>query len=128
MTPKRQLIEAFRALCEREGGHVAVADEIGANEQNLWQILAGIKLPSGEPRGVGPNLQRRLEQRYPGWANAPSQAPALHKDTLDALARASAEQRRAVEAVMRTMLGLQPLQQTGAPPPVLSRKRVANGN
>ena len=68
MTPKEQLIESLRLLCEREGGHATVADAIASSEQTLWQIVNGIKLPSGEPRGVGPNLQKRLDARYPGWS------------------------------------------------------------
>jgi hypothetical protein len=68
MTAKDRLIEALKALCAREGGPTAVADEIGANDQTLKQIIAGTKLPSGRPRGVGPDLQRRLERRYPGWS------------------------------------------------------------
>lgn len=126
MTPKQQLIEAFKALCEREGGHVNVADEIGANEQNLWQILAGIKLPSGEPRGIGPNLQRKLEERYPGWSNYTRPAT-LHDDTLQALARVDPEMRLRIENAARAMMGLSPLpvqaHVAGAP----SRKRAANG-
>lgn len=67
MTPKEHLIASLKALCEREGGYVAVADEIKANDQSIWQIINGVKLPSGEPRGVGPSLQKKLSERYPGW-------------------------------------------------------------
>ena len=49
MTPKEELIEALRQLCKREGGAVAVAEAAGVNDQTLYQILKGIKLPSGEP-------------------------------------------------------------------------------
>ena len=62
VTPKLELIEALRRLCAVHGVLV-VADTIGANDQTLKQILVGTKLPSGEPRGVGPNLQRRLLDR-----------------------------------------------------------------
>jgi len=51
---------------------VAVADEIDVNDQTIWQIINGIKLPSGNPRGVGPRLQSKLDAGYPGWANLPS--------------------------------------------------------
>ena len=68
MTPQARLIEALRALCKREGGHAQVADRIEANDQTIYQILAGVKLPSGEPRGVGPKLQRKLEAKFPGWS------------------------------------------------------------
>lgn len=74
MTPKEHLIQALKGLCEREGGHVVVADAIGANEQTIWQIINGVKLPSGNPRGVGPALQQKLAERYPGWANMPGDA------------------------------------------------------
>ena len=67
MTPRQQLIESLRLLCEREGGRTQVAAAIGSSEQTIWQIIAGIKLPSGEPRGVGASLQKRLDKRYPGW-------------------------------------------------------------
>lgn len=69
MTPKENLIASLKILCDREGGYVKVADEIGANDQSIWQIISGVKLPSGEPRGVGPQLQKRLSARYPGWAD-----------------------------------------------------------
>jgi hypothetical protein len=81
MTPKEHLIESLRFLCLREGGHVVVADEIKANDQTIWQIINGTKLPSGAPRGVGPSLQEKLDLRYPGWAHlaaAPSPAAAPH--------------------------------------------------
>lgn len=67
MTPKQQLIESLRLLCEREGGRKAVADAIKYNEQTLWQVLAGTKLPSGESKGIGARMQKRLDERYPGW-------------------------------------------------------------
>lgn len=69
MIPKDRLIAALRHLCAEEGGPRGVAMEIGASAENLSQILAGTLLPSGAPRGVGPGLQRKLERRYPGWAN-----------------------------------------------------------
>lgn len=68
MSVKDQLIEALKALCEREGGAWAVADRIGSSEATLTQIIRGVKLPSGAPRGVGPKLQRLLESHYPGWS------------------------------------------------------------
>lgn len=36
--------------------------------ENLKQIVAGTKLPSGSPRGVGPALQRKLDAAFPGWS------------------------------------------------------------
>ena len=60
-------IEALRRLVTREGGHIAVADAIGANDQSIYQIVSGVKLPSGEPKGVGASLRKRLSARYPDW-------------------------------------------------------------
>lgn len=64
------LVEALRALVEREGGRHAVARKIGVNEQSLYQILRGIPLPSGKPRGVGAKLREKLNVAYPGWIDA----------------------------------------------------------
>lgn len=76
MTPKERLIEAFRALCDgTDGGLFAVADAIGASAESLQQVYNGYKLPSGEPRGIGPMLQKRLEERFPGWAAAKVRTP-----------------------------------------------------
>lgn len=51
-----------------------MADEIGVNDQTLWQVLNGVRLPSGEPRGIGPGVQKKLSARYPTWAS-PSRLP-----------------------------------------------------
>ena len=77
-TPHEQLIAAFRALCDREGGPVKVAEEIDASDDYLKQIYAGTKLPKGNPRGVGRQMQAKLEKRYPGWAQVPT-ARTLHE-------------------------------------------------
>ncbi len=65
------MIEALRRLVEREGGPVAVADAIDANDHSLYQILKGVRLPSGRPKGVGPGLRAKLDARFPGWLTAP---------------------------------------------------------
>lgn len=65
--------DALRRLCEREGGPKVVAGEIGANAQTLYQILAGIELPSGNRRGVGPNLRKKITERYPDWLQGASE-------------------------------------------------------
>src|ERR1700761_553594 len=76
MTPKEQMIESLKALCSSEelrtgtAGHIVVADKIGANDQTIWQIINGTRLPSGKPKGVGPELQEKLELNYPGWSNS----------------------------------------------------------
>lgn len=77
------MVESLRRLCDREGGHAAVADAAGVSADNLWQILKGIKLPSGEPRGVGPRLARKLDSAFPGWADTPAEkAPSLIDPTM----------------------------------------------
>lgn len=62
-------IEALRRLVAREGGCIPVADKIGANDQSIYQIVAGVKLKSGNPKGVGRRLREKLEAAYPGWMN-----------------------------------------------------------
>lgn len=67
MQSRDVLISALRALCESEGGHRVVADEAHVSADNLWQILHGIRLPSGKERGIGSRLAAKLDARYPGW-------------------------------------------------------------
>lgn len=67
MKPKDPMVSALQALCDREGGHKAVAREAHVSADNLWQILNGIALPSGNLRGVGARLRARLSERYPDW-------------------------------------------------------------
>lgn len=75
MTPKEWMIQRLKALCARRGLDVdIVADKAGVSADNLRLIIEDRKLPSGQPRGVGPTLQRRLEAAYPGWAD-PAAAP-----------------------------------------------------
>lgn len=50
-----------------------VADTIGANEQTLYQILRGIPLKSGKPRGIGRQLREALDAHFPGWRGSPTQ-------------------------------------------------------
>lgn len=61
---------ALRRLCERVGGYDAVAREIGANGQSIYQIITGRKLPSGNPKGVGPKLRAKLTEHFPDWLAA----------------------------------------------------------
>lgn len=61
------LIAALTRLVEREGGYDAVANAAGHNSQALYQIVAGITLPSGKPRGVGRLLRERLDRAFPDW-------------------------------------------------------------
>lgn len=61
------LVQALQRLLKREGGHIKVGDETGINDQSLYQIANGIKLPSGKAKGVGPSIRARLSNRYPDW-------------------------------------------------------------
>lgn len=61
------LVTALSRLCTREGGWKPVAQKMGTNDQSLYQIITGKKLPSGKPKGVGPNLRSLLDEHYPGW-------------------------------------------------------------
>lgn len=75
MTPKERLIDGLRRLCDAHGVE-GVADTIQASAEGLRQILRGTLLPSGEPRGVGPTVAKKLSAAFPGWdAQAPQTAP-----------------------------------------------------
>jgi hypothetical protein len=65
-------IAALQALVKREGGHKAVALVIGANDQSIYQIVAGIKTKAGRPKGVGKDLREKLQRHYPDWMNVPA--------------------------------------------------------
>lgn len=61
-------VSSLRRLCERTRGGIAmVAATIEANPQTIDQILKGVKLPSGNPRSIGPSLRKRLSAAYPDW-------------------------------------------------------------
>ncbi len=64
------MVQALIALCEKHGGHVTVAEKARVSPDNLWQIVNGTKLPSGNPRGVGPALRGKLTAAFPGWLSA----------------------------------------------------------
>lgn len=61
------MVSALVALCKREGDYKNVADKSGISPDNLWQIINGTKLPSGNPRGVGPKLRQKITNAYPDW-------------------------------------------------------------
>jgi len=61
------MVAALVALCKREGDYKDVADKSGISPDNLWQIINGTKLPSGNPRGVGPKLRLKITATYPDW-------------------------------------------------------------
>lgn len=57
----------MQRLCDREGGFKAVADKAKVSPDNLWQVLNGIALPSGNPRNIGPSVREKLTKAYPNW-------------------------------------------------------------
>lgn len=62
------LVIALERLVAREGGRQAVADEIGVNEQSLYQIIKRVPHSlTGKPKGVGPTIRKKLTARYPDW-------------------------------------------------------------
>lgn len=61
------MVQALRLLCKEQGGHELVAENAGVSAANLDQIIKGVKLPSGRPRGVGPGLRAKLTAAYPQW-------------------------------------------------------------
>lgn len=77
MSTREHLIQSLTRLCEQHGGYKVVADRAGVDDQSLYQIISGVKLPSGNPKGVGPTIQRKLDDAFPGWADLPSSADTL---------------------------------------------------
>lgn len=61
------MVSALIALCNAEGGEKFVADRAAVSAENLLQITKGVKLPSGNSRGVGPRLRARITSAYPNW-------------------------------------------------------------
>lgn len=75
------IVAALERLVAREGGRIKVADEIGVNEQSLYQILQRVPHSNtGKPRSVGPSIRRKLSTRYPGWMeiDSPERSPGEH--------------------------------------------------
>lgn len=60
-------VAALRRLSNAVGGPKVIAEAIEANYQSIDQILKGVLLPSGAPKGVGAQLRRKLSEHYPGW-------------------------------------------------------------
>ena len=54
------LVAALISLCKSEGGEKFVSDKAKVSAENLTQIIRGVKLPSGNPRGVGPGLRAKF--------------------------------------------------------------------
>jgi len=64
------MVAALIALCKAEGGEKFVADKAVVSAENLMQITKGVKLPSGNPRGVGPGLRAKITKAYPSWLDS----------------------------------------------------------
>lgn len=50
-----------------------VANALGVTDHSLYQIISGVKLASGRPRGVGSLLRRKLDATFPDWNLRPEQ-------------------------------------------------------
>lgn len=61
------LSAALVRLCEREGGYTVVAEKAGLNDQSVYQVIKGIRLPSGNAKSVGPSMRKALSRVYPDW-------------------------------------------------------------
>lgn len=77
-------VKALADLCAREGGYASVADKAKVNADGLWQVLNGVKLPSGNPRGIGPGTRKKLTDAYPDWLDSGksiTNPPPAHADS-----------------------------------------------
>lgn len=75
MEHKDPYVLALELLCEKQGGYKAVAQQARVNDQTIYQIVNGVKLPSGNPRGVGPQLRKKLAEAFPGWMSVQEESP-----------------------------------------------------
>jgi hypothetical protein len=78
-----KFVLALTKLCEESGGYARVADAIGSSPATIDQIIKQVKLPSGNPKGVGPSLRRRLDVAYPGWSDVEPVGSVFHALTAD---------------------------------------------
>lgn len=83
MNTRDALIEALRSLCEREGGYKAVALSAKLNDQSIYQILHGVPLKSGEPKGVGRLMQAKLDAAFPGWTKSQRSSEGVNPYTVN---------------------------------------------
>lgn len=61
--------EQLKKLVAKVGGYKNLASEIGANDQTIYQICTEKKLRSGNLKGVGPALRKKITDVYPDWLN-----------------------------------------------------------
>lgn len=70
------IVSALQRLLAQEGGHIKVGDEAGVSDQSLYQIaLMKADSKTGNPKGVGPSIRKRLTARYPGWLDGVVRPP-----------------------------------------------------
>lgn len=62
MDAKKIRLENLKSLISEFGSAVNVAKETGVNEAYISQVISGTLLPSGNPRGVGDKMARKLEE------------------------------------------------------------------
>lgn len=72
-------VDALIALCANKGGEAVVAQAVGSSTATIKQITSGVKLPSGNPRGVGPGLAAKISERFPDWLDAVTTVPSAHE-------------------------------------------------
>lgn len=70
MTSDDLYVDALRRLVKAKGSPERVASAAGVSSENLKQIIRGTLLPSGNARGVGPSLRKKLDEAFPGWCEA----------------------------------------------------------
>lgn len=115
MTKLDPLAAALARLCAKEGGHVAVADRIGMNDQSVYQVINGIRdSKTKNPKSVGSRMRKALDQNYPDWLTEDETKRGLSDwpfsaDLLSAATKAAASELRKAENAARIVLDLDPL-------------------
>lgn len=61
-------VAALRRLVDAaKHGYKEVAAKADLNPQTVYQVYNGVQLPSGNPKGVGPEMRRKLTAAFPNW-------------------------------------------------------------
>ena len=112
MTIHDTRLRNLQLLIEHFGSIVALSNATGVSEKYLSQVMNRTRLPSGNPKNIGSNVARRLEQgaNMPaGWmditqeihaATTPSISP-QEAELLRLYREASKDKRRGIIAVAR---------------------------
>jgi hypothetical protein len=121
-------VRALLSLCDKEGGYLVVAARAKINKDSLYQIVSGVKLLSGKPKGIGPKIRALLTKRYPNWMSGaplelePYQAWPFEKVTADQWRALSEREKGTIEGLIlshvRSQISNQQTQQ-------ISERRVA---